>query len=258
MARWCRTARRGLLSFYSRKRQRMPCIKNIATYAVRRPVRFFLTLLLLVCLLYVASIARFFLWPPVGVLAQTPPEITSFMQYRAAQWADQGRTVAVRWTWVSLDKISRHLRRAVVVAEDSTFWEHDGFDWEGMRIALERNLAEHRFSAGGSTITQQLAKNLYLSPDRSIRRKLQEAVLAWRIERALDKNRILELYLNVVEWGDGIYGAEAAARHYFGVSAARLSPRQAATLAAMLPAPLRRTPDSPHVRRLSAVILRRM
>ena len=125
-------------------------------------------------------------------------------------------------------------------------------------MAIDKNIDRGRLSAGGSTITQQLAKNLYLSPEKSFTRKLQEAILTCRLEMNLSKERILELYLNVVEWGKGVYGAEAAARRYFGVSASALTKSQAATLAAMLPDPLRRSPDSRTVRKLAAVILKRM
>ena len=145
-----------------------------------------------------------------------------------------------------------------MVAEDSTFWSNPGFDFDGMREAIDRNISRGRLFAGGSTITQQLAKNLYLSPEKSLARKLQEAILAWRLELNLDKDRILELYLNVVEWGEGTYGAEAAARRYFGSSAGALSASQAATLAAMLPDPLHRSPNGRVVRKLSAIILKRM
>jgi len=208
--------------------------------------------------LYALNVGRYLVWPPVGGLADTNPSTTTLMDYRKDQAEASGRTVRVRQTWKPLAGISRHLRQAVVVAEDSTFWEHEGFDWEGMRIAMDRNIAKRRLAAGGSTISQQLAKNLFFTPKKSITRKLQEAIVTWRLEHALEKDRILELYLNVVEWGPGIYGAEAAARHHFGVSAANLSRQQAAVLAAMLPAPLKRTPSSRHVRQVAGRIMARM
>lgn len=146
----------------------------------------------------------------------------------------------------------------MVISEDDTFWKHSGFNFSTMRDALERNLKKGRLAAGGSTITQQLAKNLWFSPEKSILRKVKEAIMACRLELALDKERILELYLNVAEWGSGIYGAEAAARHYFGKSAAALTTYEAASMAAVLPAPLKRTPSSPLVRKLAARLVKRM
>ena len=135
--------------------------------------------------------------------------------------------------------MSGHIKRAVVAAEDDGFVEHDGFDWEAMQKALEKNQRRGRTVAGGSTITQQLAKNLFLSPEKSYPRKVQEALIALYLEALLPKRRILEIYLNVVEWGDGLFGVSAAAQRYFGVSAAALTPAQAARLAVMLPNPRR-------------------
>lgn len=220
-----------------------------------RPIR---TALLTFLALFVLNIGRYAIWPFVGTLENQAPETTAFMEYRQKEWEAKGRKNTVRRTWKPLAAISRHLQKAVVVAEDSTFWDHEGFDFDGMWNALERNIARGKLAAGGSTITQQLAKNLYFSPEKSIVRKMQEAIVAKRLELCLTKERILELYLNSVEWGDGIFGAESASRRYFGVSAANLTPRQAATLAAMLPSPLRRTPASPIVRRHATTILARM
>ena len=229
--------------------------EKIVLFAKRRPIIFCLLCLLL---LYGGNVARYLIWPPMWNLDNENPAVTSFMEYRQAQWLAEDKNIKVSWTWRSLSRISPNLRRAVIVAEDSTFWEHHGFDWQGIRVAIDKNIDRGRLSAGGSTITQQLAKNLYLSPEKSITRKLQEAVLTWRLEMNLSKDRILEIYLNVVEWGKGVYGAEAAARRYFGVSAANLSKSQAATLAAMLPDPLHRSPNSRGVQKLAAIILRRM
>lgn len=229
--------------------------EKIVLFAKRRPIIF---CLLCILLLYGGNIARYLVWPPMWNLDNENPAATSFMEYRQAQWLVEDKNVKVSWTWRSLSRISPNLRQAVIVAEDSTFWEHHGFDWQGIRVAIDKNIDRGRLSAGGSTITQQLAKNLYLSPEKSFTRKLQEAILTCRLEMNLSKERILELYLNVVEWGKGVYGAEAAARRYFGVSASALTKSQAATLAAMLPDPLRRSPDSRTVRKLAAVILKRM
>ena len=153
-----------------------------------------------------------------------------------------------------------HLQRAVVVAEDDKFLFHSGFDWEAIEKAYERNRQEGEIVAGASTITQQLAKNLFLSGSRAWWRKAQEALITAMLEAMLEKRRILELYLNVVEWGDGVYGAEAAARYHFGMPAAALSPDQAARLAAMLPSPRAYTPgyDTRYLRQQTAVILARM
>jgi monofunctional biosynthetic peptidoglycan transglycosylase len=141
-----------------------------------------------------------------------------------------------------LSRVSPHLQRAVIVAEDASFYRHHGFDWEGIRDAASRNWERGESRRGGSTITQQLAKNLYLSSDKNYLRKIHEAIITRVLEKRLTKRRILELYLNVVEWGQGIYGAEAAARHHFGKSAQDLEPAEAALLAAILPSPRRYDP----------------
>jgi monofunctional glycosyltransferase len=145
----------------------------------------------------------------------------------------------LRHTWVSYSRISEHLKRAVIAAEDAKFLDHEGFDWEAITKAIQKNESRGKVVAGASTITQQLAKNLFLSGSRSWLRKGQEAAITWMMERTLSKRRILEIYLNVAEWGEGTFGAEAAARHHFGVPAAALTPEQAAWLAAILPSPKR-------------------
>jgi monofunctional biosynthetic peptidoglycan transglycosylase len=145
---------------------------------------------------------------------------------------------------VPWDEISQYLVQAVVISEDDKFWTHDGFDFEAIKTALEKDLRKKTWRYGGSTITQQLAKNLFLSPSRNPIRKLREIILTWRLERALPKKRILELYLNVVEWGSGIFGAEAASRRYYGKPAAALNPQEAAHLAVVLPSPRRYNPLS--------------
>jgi monofunctional glycosyltransferase len=145
----------------------------------------------------------------------------------------------LRHSWVPYHRISEHLKRAVVAAEDAKFLDHEGFDWEAITKAMQKNEQRGKVVAGASTITQQLAKNLFLSGSRSWARKGQEAAITWMMERSLSKRRILELYLNVAEWGEGIFGAEAAARHHFGVPAAALTPEQAVWLAAVLPSPKR-------------------
>jgi monofunctional biosynthetic peptidoglycan transglycosylase len=166
----------------------------------------------------------------------------------------------LRYQWVPYPRISVHLKRAIVAAEDASFVDHEGFDWKGIQRAIERNQKRGRVVAGGSTISQQLAKNLFLSNERSYVRKAQEAVITLVLEALLDKRRILEIYLNSVEWGEGVFGAQAAARHYHHVDASRLSPAAAAHLAVLLPAPKRfeRNPGSAYVSGRAATIAARM
>jgi monofunctional biosynthetic peptidoglycan transglycosylase len=179
------------------------------------------------------SAARAGLYDVAG-LARTAPARTAIMLERRAAAARAGRPWRLRQAWVPYDRISPLLRRAVLTAEDDAFYRHGGLDWNELQAAARRDLEERRVVRGGSTITQQLAKNLFLGDARTVTRKLTEVFLALRMERALSKRRIFELYLNLIEWGDGVFGAEAAARHYFGVPAADLSPRQALLLAAVI------------------------
>lgn len=165
------------------------------------------------------------------------PTSTAFMQAGLARQQDKNPDAGLRHQWVPYERISIHLKRAIVAAEDAKFIEHEGFDVEGIQKAVEKNLKKGRLVAGGSTISQQLAKNLFLSGERSFIRKGQEAVITLMIETTWSKRRILEVYLNVIEWGNGIYGAEAAARRYYRSSATNLSRDQAAQLAAMVPNP---------------------
>jgi monofunctional glycosyltransferase len=176
-------------------------------------------------------------WPRMGALATRPPRTTAFIdRYRAEQRAT-GRDDRVQWTWVPYAAISLPVKRAVVVAEDIGFFAHGGVDLDEVEDALERAVERKELPRGASTITQQLAKNLWLTPSRSPFRKGREAILAWQLERMLTKRRILELYLNVAEFGSGCYGVEAAAHRYFGKSAADVGPLEAAQLAASLPNP---------------------
>ena len=175
--------------------------------------------------------------PDVRSLARSWPATTSFMERRKAELARQGVPTKLEWSPVPLSRISPEMQRAAVVAEDARFWSHDGVDWEAMRGAFARNWEEGRLKVGGSTITQQLAKNLYLTPARTPWRKIRELAIAWKLERALSKKRILELYLNVIEFGSRTFGVEAAARRYMGKSARDLSREEAATLAAVIPSP---------------------
>ena len=162
--------------------------------------------------------------------------------------------------WISYAGISNHLKRAVIASEDDLFLQHNGFDWKGIQKAMEKNQQRGRVVAGGSTITQQLAKNLFLTPDKTPWRKAQEAVITVMIETLWSKQRTLEIYLNVIEWGNGVFGAEAAARHYYGVSASRLSAEQAARLAGMIPSPryYDRNRSSAYLSTRSNLILGRM
>ena len=180
--------------------------------------------------------------PDVGTLARNNPTSTALMESRQARASEHGRATPRQWTWVPLSRISSHLQRAVIAAEDASFFIHEGFDWEGIRDAAIDNLEAGEMKRGGSTITQQLAKNLYLSSERSLLRKAREALITRSLEHRLTKERILELYLNVAEWGRGVYGAEAAARYHYGKSADELTADEAAWLAAILPSPQRYDP----------------
>ena len=179
------------------------------------------------------------LWLLAWVLAWrwVNPDSTRFMEIRHAETLARNPKAVLRKEWVEYGNISTHLKRAVVTAEDDLFVRHDGFDWKGIQIAMEKNQQRGKIVAGGSTITQQLAKNLFLTPEKTPWRKAQEAILTVMIEMTWPKRRILEVYLNVIEWGQGVFGAEAAAQHYYGIRAAQLAPEQAANLAAMIPSP---------------------
>src|SRR3990172_11242353 len=190
------------------------------------------------------SLVYLFFIPNVSGIKKKNPKRTSMMEYKIVQWKKTGKKRSIYQAWVPVSKISPYLLKAVLIAEDDKFWSHEGFDYEAMQKEVEKNIKAGRFKAGGSTISQQLAKNLYLTPEKSIIRKVREVIILWRLERALSKRRILELYLNVVELGDGIFGAEAAARHYFGKSALELDPFEAARLASVLPNPIRYNPAS--------------
>ncbi len=181
--------------------------------------------------------------PDISRLKKHNPEKTSFMKYREKEAKEKGKRYRIRQKWIPLSKVSPYLIKAVLIAEDDKFWKHEGFDYEAIQKAIERDIKEKRFKLGGSTISQQLVKNLYLSPSKNPLRKIIEAIITWRLERELSKRRILELYLNVIEWGDGIFGIEAASRHYFGKPASELTPEEATRLAAVLPNPRRYNPS---------------
>jgi len=198
--------------------------------------------------------------PDVRSLRERPPETTAFMQIRAEEAARQERTYRPIRRWVPYDEISPLLVRAVLVTEDAGFWSHRGLDLTEVIESVKTNWRRGGLIRGGSTITQQLAKNLYLSPSRNPYRKLRELLIARRLEVELGKRRILELYLNLVEWGDGIWGVDAAARTYFGVSSSALTAEQAALLAGALINPRVYSPASPNrrLRERQKIILGRM
>src|SRR5688572_30437628 len=203
----------------------------------------------LVLIVFVAWLAwELITFPDVAALAKERPKTTAFMEQRKERLRDEGKSDALEWRWVPYGSIASSLRRGVLVAEDNSFYEHEGVDVEGMKEAFERNWKRRKLTHGGSTITQQLAKNLYLSPSRNPLRKVREYFIARSLEKHLTKKRILEIYLNVVEMGERVYGAEAAARHYFGKSASALSPREAALLAGCLPNPRVMNPGNPNKR----------
>jgi monofunctional glycosyltransferase len=188
------------------------------------------------------------------------PVMTSFMSAQLSELRAKKPSATLEQRWVPYAQISDNLKRAVIASEDANFAEHDGVDWEALEKAYARNNKKHKVVGGGSTITQQLAKNLFLSGSRSYLRKGQEMVIAFMLETVLSKERILEIYLNVVEFGRGVFGAEAAARHYYGVNAARLTAAQAAKLAVMLPNPrfYDRHRDTNYLARRTVLIVNRM
>lgn len=204
-----------------------------------------------------------YLWftvPDVRPLRTTPPASTAFMDLRAREARAAGKPVRKAQRWIPYGRIAPSLVRAVLVSEDAAFWSHDGIDLDEIKASIEDSLETGEPMRGASTITQQLAKNLYLSPSRNPTRKLTELFITRRLEAELPKRRILELYLNLIEWGDNIWGCDAAARGYFGVSASDLSPSQAAMMAGAIINPRRYSPAHPNARllRRQAIILRRM
>jgi monofunctional biosynthetic peptidoglycan transglycosylase len=194
---------------------------------------------ILAVIVILGFIGFYLVYPDVTILKKVNPKKTSFMEYREKQWKSKGKKLSIQKKWVSLKNISPYLVKAIIIAEDDKFWSHRGFDVDAIQNALEKNIETGKFKFGGSTISQQLVKNLYLTPAKNPVRKLKEGIITWRLEQAISKRRILELYLNVVEWGNGIFGAEMASQRYFGKSAAQLSAEEAAKLAAILPNPIR-------------------
>jgi monofunctional biosynthetic peptidoglycan transglycosylase len=193
--------------------------------------RIFLALFVLM-LLYQAWVAAHVWW-----WINHNPQSSAFMRDRLEVMQDKNPDAELKHQWVPYNKISNHLKRALIASEDAKFVDHEGFDWEGIQKAYEKNLKKGKLVAGGSTISQQLAKNLFLSSGRTPWRKGEEVIITVMLEHMMEKERIFEIYLNVIEWGDGLFGAEAAARHYYRIGASQLSPQQAAKLAAMVPNP---------------------
>ena len=198
--------------------------------------------------------------PDVRPLRNHPPGPTAYMRLAERKAAAKGRPWRLRQTWVPLKDISPNLIHAVLISEDAGFYSHGGVDFEELKVAIDMDIAQRSFGHGASTITQQLARNLYLSPAKNPLRKLKELLIAFRLEKYLRKSRILELYLNVAQWGDGLYGAEAASQAYFGKPASALAPEEAAALATALPNPRRFLPtrDAPFLARRRRVLLQRM
>ena len=204
----------------------------------RRPARFVRWLVrLILAVLAVGLGYHAWIFAQVWWLRSHNPESTTFMQQGLERLRERNPQARLQHRWTPYEQISVYLKRAVIAAEDQKFLAHEGFDWQEMEKAFERNQRKQRVVRGASTISQQLAKNLFLTTERSYWRKAEEALITVMIERTLDKRRILEIYLNVIEWGNGVYGAEAAAQHYYGTSAAGLGPAEAARLAAMIPNP---------------------
>ena len=224
-----------------------------------RRLRRWLARLLAVFMLALAAYHGWVFWQ-VWRLREHDPHTTSFMRNGLERLRSRNPMARLQQRWVPYEQISAHLKRAVIAAEDQRFLDHEGFDVEAIQEAFEKNVRGGRIRHGASTISQQLARNLFLSPRRTYLRKAQEAVITMMIEQVLSKRRILEIYLNVIEWGDGIYGAEAAAQHYYGETAADLEPEEAARLAAMIPSPrfYTRDPSTPYLEQRTEILLDQM
>ncbi|MCX8110615.1 MAG: monofunctional biosynthetic peptidoglycan transglycosylase [Syntrophorhabdaceae bacterium] len=212
---------------------------------------------IIVTLLFMIGWTGYYLiFPDVSILRTKNPKKTSFMEYRENQWKKQGKRIKIDKRWVPISAISPYLVKAVIIAEDDKFWSHKGFDFDAIQKAIEKDIKEGKPKFGGSTISQQLVKNLYLTPTKNPLRKIKEAIITWRLEKTLSKKRILELYLNVAEWGVGIFGAEAASMRYFSKPSKELDPLEAARLAAILPNPIKYRVDggSRYVERRARII----
>lgn len=206
-------------------------------------LKLILKIVLFVLLVPLVVLFGLFLTAPSGSeFIRKNPNITALIRQRNEEYQKTGKKVQIQWQWVQLNQISPNIIHAVILAEDVRFYQHNGFDVEAIKLALEKNMRRKKYAIGGSTITQQLAKNLYLSTKKSIPRKIRELITAFKMERRLSKKRILELYLNVIEFGNGIYGVEAASQYYFSKSAAELSIDEASRLVSIIPSPRRHSP----------------
>ena len=215
---------------------------------------------LIIALVAVVLLVQLYFFVQIWWWVDHNPESTSFMRQQLSVLQEKKTNIKLQHKWIAYDRISNNLKRAIIASEDSNFSEHVGVDWDALQKAHEKNAKKGKVVAGGSTITQQLAKNLFLSGQRSYLRKGQEFIITYMLEFWMDKERIFEIYLNVVEWGSGVFGAEAAAQHYYGVSAASLGASQAAKLAVMLPNPrfYDKHRGSDYLARRTGLILRRM
>jgi monofunctional biosynthetic peptidoglycan transglycosylase len=218
---------------------------------------FYYALLFALCAL---ALVQFWFLIHIWYWVDHDPGTTAFMHARLERMREKEPRATLQQQWVAYNRIALNLKRAIVAAEDARFLDHEGFDWEGIQKAYEKNLRQGKIVSGGSTISQQLAKNLFLSGERTWWRKGEEAVITVMIETVMTKRRILEIYLNVIEWGNGVFGAEAAANYHFNTSSANLSAEQAAQLAAMVPSPRRYSPGSetPYLQKRTEIILSRM
>jgi monofunctional biosynthetic peptidoglycan transglycosylase len=219
-----------------------------------------LLLWLIIAPIALVLVLQLYFFAQIGWWVNHNPDSTSFMRRQVSVLREKNPSIKLQYKWVPYERISNNLKRAIIASEDSNFSEHEGVDWDALQKAFDKNKRKGRVVAGGSTITQQLAKNLFLSGDRSYLRKAQEFVITYMIEFLMDKERIFEIYLNVVEWGSGVFGAEAASAHYYGIRAANLGAGQAARLAVMLPNPrfFDHNRASPYLARRTNLILRRM
>jgi monofunctional glycosyltransferase len=224
-------------------RKMLDCVREIerTMIRIRQPITFKRVLKFCFWAMFLYGLFEYYTLPGASIIAlrDSDPDLSALMEKR---WKDAGGNLTIRYQFVPLDKISPNFVRAVIAVEDGKFYRHSGIDWDALENAYERNERSGKVRFGGSTITMQLAKNLYLSNDRSYLRKVKEAILTFRLEKQLSKKRILEIYLNIIELGEGIFGVEAASRHHFNKSAAQLSRDEAIKLAAIISSPLKHSP----------------
>lgn len=229
---------------------------RVAGFVRKNKIKSIIAFLVIVCSFAVLPLP----FGEIDDLNKANPGVTAFMREHEGVARSKGRAFYRFQKWIPYDRIPKYVTDAIVVAEDGTFWSHSGFDWFELKESLRRNFSEGRAARGASTITQQLVKNLFLSSSKNPLRKLREWILTFSMERTLTKSRILEIYLNVIEWGDGVYGIEAASQLYFNKSASDLTRDEATRLAAIIPSPKRHgaNEDSQYVARRAQVILQRM